>query len=335
MAEKLLIISPAFHGYCFSIADGFSQLGYEVVVHRYDAFDTVQDKLRNKMLYELPSKVGFDGQKAAEKHATATAIALLDEVKPDKLIVIKADTLGEDFWVKVDQRRIPYMLWLYDDLKRHRYTEEFLAERPVVLSYAKSEAERFVASGSNAHYIPNGYDPKLATVPAHRTNEIVFVGSRYDNRVEMMLQLKDAGIPVRVYGRGWSHHPYDRLRMWEWKRPDLPSERDIPLSEAYRVQAAAAGAINIHGLQAGHAMRTFEVPGMGGLQLVDRPDVADFYDIGTEVLQYNSIEELVELSQKVIAEPAWSEKIRLAGRRRSEAEHTFYHRAQKMDTLWV
>ena len=67
MAEKLLIISPAFHGYCYSIADGFTQLGYDVTVHRYDAFDTVKDKLRNKALYELPSKVGFDGQKAAEK----------------------------------------------------------------------------------------------------------------------------------------------------------------------------------------------------------------------------------------------------------------------------
>lgn len=334
-SEKLLIISPAFHGYCYSIADGFAQLGYDVHVHRYDAFDGWQAKLRNKVQYEFPSKLGLDGRKAAERHATATALRVLDEVNPDKLIVIKADTLGEDFWQKVADRKIPYMLWLYDDLKRHRYTEEFLREMPVVLSYARSEAERFAAGGANAHYIPNGYDPKLAQLPTHRTEEIVFVGSRYENRVRMMEQLHAAGIPVRVYGRGWSHHPYDRLRMWEWKRPDLPAERDIPLAQAYQVQAGAAGALNIHGLQAGLAMRTFEVPGMNGLQLIDRPDVSEFYEVGSEVLLYTSMDELIELCRRVIADPQWSDSIREAGRRRSLAEHTFFHRAQKMDQLWV
>ncbi|GGH62959.1 CgeB family protein [Rothia aerolata] len=335
MAERLLIISPAFHGYCFSIADGFTQLGYEVTVHRYDAFDTIKDKLRNKALYELPSKVGFDGQKAAEKAATAKALQVLNQVKPDKLIVIKGDTLNENFWQAVRERKIPYILWLYDDLKRHRYTRDFLRELPTVVSYARSEAEEFAAEGINAHFVANGYDPKLAEFPATRVPEIVFVGSRYENREKMMLALKEAGVPVRVFGRGWSHHPFDRLRTWELRRPDLPAERDIPLAEAYRVQAAAAGALNVHGLQAGLAMRTFEVPGMNGLQLIDRPDVEEFYEIGTEVLLYRSTEELIELCQRIVADPSWSDSIRAAGLSRSQAEHTFFHRAQKMDTLWV
>lgn len=332
--ETLLIISPAFHGYCYSIADGFAELGYRTVIHRYDAFDDFGAKLRNKALYELPSKIGFDGQKVAEKYATKLAIARLDEVKPDKLIVIKSDTLGEDFWNRVAQKNIPYMLWLYDDLKRHRYTTEFLQELPVVLSYARSEAEKLADEGINAHFLPNGYDPQLADLPTERAEEIVFVGSRYKNRVDTMIRLHEAGVPVRVYGRGWSHHPYDRLRMWEWSRPNLPSERDIPLSEAYHVQAGAAGALNIHGLQAGLAMRTFEVPGMNGLQLIDRPDVEEFYDVGTEVLLYRSQDELVELCQRIMSDDRWSEAIREAGRKRSLAEHTFFHRAQMMDQLW-
>lgn len=335
MAEKLLIISPAFHGYCYSIADGFTQLGYAVTVHRYDAFDTFQDKLRNKALYELPAKVGLDGQKAAEKAATAKALQVLRDVNPDKLIVIKADTLGDIFWQAVTDRKIPYILWLYDDLKRHRYTREFLRQLPTVVSYARSEAEELATTGINAHFVANGYDPALADFPSTRVPEIVFVGSRYTNRETMMLALADAGVPVRVYGRGWSHHPFDRLRTWEFKRPNLPAERDIPLADAYRVQSAAAGALNVHGLQAGLAMRTFEVPGMNGLQLIDRPDVEEFYDIGTEVLLYQSTDELIELCQRIIADPSWSNSIRAAGLARSQAEHTFFHRAQKMDTLWA
>lgn len=335
MSEKLLIISPAFHGYCHSIADGFRGLGYEVTVHRYDAFDTLKDKVRNKALYELPSKLGFDGQKAAEKAATSKALEVIEQVKPDKLIVIKADTLGDNFWQAVADRKVPYLLWLYDDLKRHRYTIEFLRSLPAVVSYARSEAESFAAEGINAHFVANGYDPKLAAFPTTRVPEIVFVGSRYENRETILLALKDAGLSVRAYGRGWSHHPFDRLRTWELKRPNLPAERDIPLHEAYRVQAAAAASLNVHGLQAGLAMRTFEVPGMNGLQLIDRPDVAEFYEIGKEVLLYQSTEELIELCQHIIADPRWSDSIRAAGLKRSQAEHTFFHRAQSMDALWV
>lgn len=335
MSEKLLIISPAFHGYCHSIADGFRGLGYEVTVHRYDAFDTVKDKVRNKALYELPSKLGFDGQKAAEKAATSKALEVIEQVKPDKLIVIKADTLGDNFWQAVADRKVPYLLWLYDDLKRHRYTIEFLRSLPAVVSYARSEAESFAAEGINAHFVANGYDPKLAAFPTTRVPEIVFVGSRYENRETILIALKDAGLSVRAYGRGWSHHPFDRLRTWELKRPNLPAERDIPLHEAYRVQAAATASLNVHGLQAGLAMRTFEVPGMNGLQLIDRPDVAEFYEIGKEVLLYQSTEELIELCQHIIADPRWSDSIRAAGLKRSQAEHTFFHRAQSMDALWV
>ena len=335
MSEKLLIISPAFHGYCHSIADGFRGLGYEVTVHRYDAFDTMKDKVRNKALYELPSKLGFDGQKAAEKAATSKALEVIEQVKPDKLIVIKADTLGDNFWQAVADRKVPYLLWLYDDLKRHRYTIEFLRSLPAVVSYARSEAESFAAEGINAHFVANGYDPKLAAFPTTRVPEIVFVGSRYENRETILLALKGAGLSVRAYGRGWSHHPFDRLRTWELKRPNLPAERDIPLHEAYRVQAAAAASLNVHGLQAGLAMRTFEVPGMNGLQLIDRPDVAEFYEIGKEVLLYQSTEELIELCQHIIADPRWSDSIRAAGLKRSQTEHTFFHRAQSMDALWV
>lgn len=334
MTEKLLLISPAFHGYCYSIADGFRALGYDTSVYRYDAFDTFQDKLRNKVRYELPGKIGFDSQVAAEKDLTARTIQAVRETKPDKVLIIKADALSQDFWSFMDGLGVPYALWLYDDLERHRYTMDFLKELPAVVSYARTENERFLENGVNSFYVPNGYDPALAEPPAHRTGEIVFVGSRYENREKMMLALHNSGVPIRAYGRQWSHHFFDRLRTWDLRRPDLPAERDIPLAEAYRVQSAAAASINSHIPQAGFAMRTFEVPGMNGLQLIDRPDVEEFYEVGKEVLLYRSTEELIELSKRVIADPVWSDTIRAAGLKRSQAEHTFQHRAQTMEQIW-
>ncbi|GHG46484.1 hypothetical protein GCM10012320_12550 [Sinomonas cellulolyticus] len=332
---RLLLVTPTFHGYHRGIARALEGRGYEVITHCYDGFATLGDKLRNKALVELPARLGVDSHRSAEAWATERALAALRESSPDRIIVIKGDTLGLDFWDEVERRELPRILWLYDDLHRHRYTYEFLREVGPVVSYARSEAEGLVERGVNACWVPNGFDPGLVGAPtARRTDEIVFVGSRYPNRVELLQELHAAGLPVRAYGRQWSKHPFDRLRTWEVVRPRLPAERDISLERAYVVQAEAAAAINVHGLQAGLAMRTFEVPGMGGLQLIDRPDVEDFYDPGTEALVFGSAEELVELARRALSDRAWSERIREAGQRRTLAEHTFAHRIERLDTLW-
>lgn len=334
MGQRLLLITPAFHGYYRSIARAFEGAGYQVAVHCYDDFETVADKVRNKALVELPSRLGFDGASRAEAWATERALVALGDARPDRLVVIKGDTLGAAFWEKVERLRIPRILWLYDDLSRHRYTDDFLRNIGPVVSYSRTEAKALAERGVNASFLPNAFDPALAPPPTKRTAEIVFVGSRYPNRVALLEALRDADVPVRAYGRQWSHHPFDRMRTWELERPSLPAERDIPLDQAYEVQAEAAASINIHGLQAGLAMRTFEVPGMGGLQLVDRPDVAEFYDPGTETLVFEGQEELVELSQRALRDRPWAERIRAAGRRRTLAEHTFAHRIAVLEERW-
>lgn len=331
---KLLLVTPTFHGYYRSIANALERRGYQVASHRYDGFDSVAAKVRNKVLHELPAKIGMEHLSKTEDWSTKRALEALIEVNPDFLIVIKGDTLGDDFWSEVEKRQLPRILWLYDDLKRHSYTVDFLKNIGPVLSYSMDEAELLANQGVNASYLPNAFDPELAAPPTQRRQEVVFVGARYDNRQMLLERLRDAGVPVRAYGRQWSHHVVDKLRTWELSRPQLPAERDIPLSEAYQVQAIAAAAINVHGLQAGLAMRTFEVPGMGGLQLVDRPDVDRFYDIGTEVLLFQSPEELIDLSRRALKDHAWAESIREAGRKRTLAEHTFVHRINDLDRRW-
>lgn len=332
---KLLLISPSFHGYDESIGRAFSDVGYNVVIHRYDAFDGVRAKLRNKLVHELPGRVGVDSSASAGRWATDRTLRTLREVCPDRLVVIKGDILGPSFWSEVEDLAVPRILWLYDDLSRHRFSMDFLRGIGPVVSYSREEAALLRSEGVNASFLANAFDPQLVEPAVQRRDEVVFVGSKYPNRVDLLSGLVKAGIPVRAYGRQWSHHPFDRLRTWELSRPDIPAERDVPLAEAYQIQAAAAAAVNIHGLQSGLSMRTFEVPGMGGLQLVDRPDVAEFYDIGTETLVFSSLEELQEQSEKALADRGWAKRIREAGRRRSLAEHTFAHRIAVLEELWA
>lgn len=330
----LLLFSPSFHGYWASIRDAFTRRGYDVSTVRYDAYDTFSQKLRLKATVELPDRLRLPGDRqAAEKsRLTERALQQLRSRRPDRVVVIKGDAFDDRFWEAIEG--LPKILWLYDDLHRHDHSLEFLRDFGPVVDYARSETEELRAAGVDAHFVPNAFDPHRAEPTDRRSGEIVFIGSGYANRMDTLTALHERGLPVHAWGRDFSRHPMDRARTFSWRRPSFAASREVPLERAYQIHAEGAAAIAIHGMQNGHAMRTFEIPGMGGVQLVDRSDVDQFYDPGTEVAVWDDVEELTELAQRSISDPAWAEGIRVAGRRRTLAEHTFDHRIAEVDSLW-
>ncbi|GAB2537836.1 CgeB family protein [Brachybacterium huguangmaarense] len=334
--RRTLIVSPTFHGYWRSIEDAFRRRGHEVLTVRYDAYDTVGEKLRLKATVELSERLRVPGDRRAgeRRRLTDRVIAAMRAFGPDRVLVVKGDGLDERFWDALDAT--PRVLWLYDDLHRHDHTMDFLRAVGPVVSYSPSETEILrEREGVDATFMADAFDPHRVAVPARRTDEIAFVGSGYRNRYEILGSLAAAGLPVHAYGREFSRHLFDRARTWSWARPDLAASRDVPLERAYQIVGEAAAAVNIHGLQTGHAMRTFEIPGMGGVQLVDRDDVDMFYDVGTEVAVWHSVEELIELSRRAMTDRAWAEGLRTAGRARTLAEHTFDHRMATVEALWA
>ncbi|MCS6711630.1 glycosyltransferase family 1 protein [Brachybacterium sp. EF45031] len=151
------------------------------------------------------------------------------------------------------------------------------------------------------------------------------------------MTLAEAGVPVRVYGRDWSGAWQDRLRTWRWRTPGLPSGRDLGRADAYGVMAASAATLNIHGDQDGFTIRTFETAGVGGVQLVDRTEVSRYYEPGVEVEVFDGADGsdgIVEVTRRLLADPARAARMREAARRRTLAEHTLTHRAAQLTELW-
>lgn len=333
--SRTVIISPAFHGYWRSIAEAIQRRGHQTTTVRYDAYDTMREKLRLKTAVELPERLGRGqaARRAENDRVTQRVIAVVREVRPDRVLVIKGDGLGPAFWEALGET--PRILWLYDDLHRHDYTPAFLREVGPVVSYSRSEAQLLREEhGVRATFVPDAFDPHRRPLPHARSGLVAFVGAGYPNRCRILSDLAARGLPVRAWGRDFSRHPVDRARTWSWRRPAIAASRDVPLERAYEIVGEAACAVNIHGLQTGHSMRTFEIPGMGGVELVDRADVAEFYDIGTEVALWSSTEELADLARRALRDRTWSETLRREGRRRTLAEHTFDHRIAAIEELW-
>lgn len=330
MPKRLLLVSPTFHGYHDAFKKAFDAVGYETSVVLLDRFATLKEKVWNKTAFELPERVGKDRSAARAVYSTAPVIEAFRAIRPDLVLVIKGDSLSDAWWDELSAAGVPYVVWIYDEIRRMRFSVERLNSFPKIATYSAEDFETLRNSGATAIHIANGFDSFLPYREIGRRDEVTFVGAAYENRISTMQAVHDAGEKVRVYGREWSHDVRDRVRTWNRPRPNLPSHRDISRSDAYGVMKGSLANVNIHFNQDGFAMRTFEVPGVGGVQLIDRPDVAQHYDVGTEVLVYESVPELVELVGRVKSDAVWANKVREAGKRRTLAEHTMVHRAAKM-----
>ena len=332
--RHLLLVAPAFHGYGDSIAGALRRAGHDVSVHAYDANATLGDKLRTKLVHELPSRVGSSsGEHARQRTLTSRAVAAVGASPADVIITVKGDALGPDYWHAVDASGARQLLWLYDEIDRMSFDPAVLDSRPSVVSYSTHDVGVLTARGLRAAHVLDAYDHTIPVTP-RLSGEVVFVGARYPDRVRLLTTLHRSGIPVRAYGRDWSGHPIDRLRTWRVRSPGLPNGRDVPRAVAYGITAGAVASLNSHTDQDGFTMRTYEIPGSGGLQLIDRPDVDQVYDPGEEVLVFTSDEELVELSRRARSDRAWARRIAERGRRRTLAEHTFDHRVPVLEAAW-
>lgn len=335
IVSRVLVVTPAFHGYWRSITAALQRLGHEVSTLRYDELPTPRAKIKHKLRHELPGRLGVtDTEASLVRNQTHQATAAVREHRPDVVLTIKGDTLTDDYWDAITAVGARSLLWLYDEFRRTKWTDERLRQVGPIASYSHFDVAALAERGFETHFLANAYDPTAALVP-HPVQAVTFVGARYPNREALLTALAAAEIPVRAFGRDWSHHPIDRLRTWGWHRPALAAGRDVPLAEAWGIMAGSPATVNMHHDQDGFTMRTFEACGVGAVQLLDRPDVTEFYDPGSEVAVFTSQEEAIELARRATVDTAWARGLRERARRRTLADHTFDHRMRQVEQWWA
>lgn len=330
---RLLLISPGFHGYHSAIAAALTARGHEVSTHVYDAHGGIAGRAWHQMRHQLPHKLGAGSLRRLAREETASAVSAVEQHRPQAVVVVKGDTLEQAFWDSI--AGLPRATWLYDEVRRTRWTTERLARVGPIATYSALDDVGFEAAGLDSRHLPLAFDHRVVASPTTRRTPVVsFIGARYPTRERVLSSLHESGTPVRAYGRDWSSHPYDRLRTWRLGAPDVPAGRDLARAAAYDVMASSAATLNLHGDQDGFTMRTFEAAGVGGVELIDRNDLQHLYDPGTEVLSWTTPEELIELCRRAVADAAWTDTIRAAARARTLAEHTFDHRVAVLEGAW-
>lgn len=333
MPVKVLLVSPGFHGYHAAIAAALGARGHEVTTYVYDDHGGVAGRTWHQLRHQLPRRIGAGSLRRLAREETARAAEAVAQHRPEVVVVVKGDTLGDPFWDALDG--VPRVTWLYDEARRTRWTVDRLARIGPIATYSALDAVDLEAEAVDVRHLPLAYDHRLVPSPTtDRTAHISFVGARYPTREHVLTALHDEGVPVRAYGRDWSPHPVDRVRTWRIGVPPVPADRDVSRARAYDVMASSAATLNLHGDQDGFTMRTFEAAGVGAVQLVDRVDVDTLYAPGAEVLPFTEVEELVDLCRRIAGDPRWADGLRAAARARTLAEHTFDHRAAALEDAW-
>ncbi|WP_130866413.1 glycosyltransferase family protein [Acidipropionibacterium timonense] len=333
MSRRLLVVAPEFHGYGEAIGRSFSRRGYDVVVHAYDS-GSKWEKAWNKARYELPAKLVGNGHHLSTEVVTRRAVDRIRQVKPDAVLTVRGDVLGDAYWESLDSARCQSVVWLYDELRAMTCDIDHVASVATIATYSSADAVALTQHGVRAAHVPLAYDADTPSSGRWPDGAVTFVGARHPARQALLEHLLSHGIPVKAYGRDWSSHPVDQIRTWRWTTPPVPGGRDVTRADAYGIMRESLATLNIHGQQSGFTMRTFESCGVGAVQIVDRDDVDEFYEPGVEVLVQHSADEAVDLCRRVVVDRTRMAKMRAAALARTLAEHTMDHRVAVLDRLW-
>jgi spore maturation protein CgeB len=195
---------------------------------------------------------------------------------------------------------------------------------PVVdlnLTNAPDSPVKYAVHGGLAMFFPEAAHPEVhKPVETPFEFDVSFVGARYGWRSQFVTALERQGIRVECFGRGWPKGP---------------------LSDSEMVRLYSRSRINLGFSGVGHSRRLmclkgrdFEVPMSGGLYLTqNNPELALVFEVGKEIVTYESEKDCAETIRGLLANPARAAEIRRCAHIRCLRDHTYEARWKRVFIL--
>ncbi|MEP6914392.1 MAG: glycosyltransferase [Acidobacteriota bacterium] len=356
MGTRLLVIGGFGPGQLpDSYARGFERRGLEV--HRFDsdrAYFESAAFAHNPYFRRIFRPVLW-----ARMHRATMAAARI--VKPHAVMAVKGSYLDAET-VRTIRRElgVPFFNYYPDHpycgvplsprktSAQRRDLIEVLKEYTRVWTWEAALVARLQSDGVSAGYLPFGVDDEVfrpdAQGPpppnAHGTrvggpgpsprreceadHRIVFVGQHSDKREAHLAAIREHAVGLwgnrwsRAAGRFGGRHTVHRVPAFGDTCAALYRSADVSLN--------VVDDLNMPG----HNMRTFEIPGSGGVMLAGyTAEQAAIFPPGEAAMYYHQPEELDELLRRMCGDPALTARLRrhAAG---IAAGHSYEHRAASM-----
>jgi hypothetical protein len=184
---------------------------------------------------------------------------------------------------------------------------------------ARVACEWYMVEGGNPILLPEGCNPNsYSPADVRQDIEVCFVGQAYGQRPRFVAKLKRLGVQVHAVGPGWPAGVLSDPQVVELFRRSkiILGSGGIGWSRDLK---------NVKG-------RDFDAPAVGNAPYLTsfNPELADYFDLGKEVLCYSCEDECVDQIRWLLSDEPRRLAIARAGRRRCLAEHTWIHRFTKI-----
>jgi hypothetical protein len=261
-------------------------------------------------------------------HAHKILLQQVKDIRPDVLLVQDINAIPPSLVRQLKK----YVGTVIGEIASPLPPDSFVRCYDRIISALPSIVEKTQTLGVPSTFLPLGFDARWATKSDTTTREIdvVFVGSftRLQPTTAPLLRAIAEAIPgFRVYGTA---------------KPDvleaagLRSHYHGPVwgSEMFAVLGNSKIVVNRHGTVAGPYavnMRMYETTGSGAALITEtKSNLQDLFDVGTEVMAYNDIEEAVDIAVSLLADPNRLSALALAGQERTLRDHTYDRRAESL-----
>jgi spore maturation protein CgeB len=185
--------------------------------------------------------------------------------------------------------------------------------------------------------------------------DVTFVGKAHGIRRQVVHSIQDAGIKIQTWGDGWKNgraSQQEMVRIFNQSRININLANTSTRSQALekpihmiekrseslgRQMRRIAGRFYDRVPSSGPGERSqikgrnFEVPGCGGFLLSDPADnLEDYYDVGHEVVCFDSLNDMIDKIRYYLAHPNERAEIAEAGYQRTMHDHTYARRFREI-----
>ena len=197
------------------------------------------------------------------------------------------------------------------------------------ITYDKTIYEEFKNRAVKSAILPFGFDSSGFNYKDLEEKEEVlklcFLGNADKFRIDFLKQIAQKGVKIDVYGENWtSHKLHVNISIFG---PKYGAEFWSTLQK-YALQL---NLLRPHNLDS-HNMRSFDIPGAGGIMLAPRtPDHQTYFSESSEVFLFSDVNEALQQIQSIL-QLSFSErnKIRQAARLKAKEHHTYTHRTLQL-----
>lgn len=265
-------------------------------------------------------------------HAHRILLRQVKETKPDVLLIQDINAVPPSMVRELKK----YAGTVIGEIASPLPPKAFLTSYDHIISALPSIVETAQSWGIPSTFVPLGFDKRWATISDTKNREIdvVFVGSfsRLQPSTAPLLGAIAAAVPTfRVYGTA---------KQEVLKEAGLEHHYHGPVwgGEMFGVLGNSKIVINRHGTVAGKYavnMRMYETTGSGAaLMTEEKSNLADLFDIGSEVLAYKNVDDAVEQTVGLLADPDRLSAIAAAGQKRTLQDHSYNRRAESLAKIF-